>query len=167
MNHVLKLAKQYALTIFAENQASSAMAKYTAMLRGLSIIHQQAHWTSKAENYYGDHLLLDRLYESVTKNVDSAAERTIGLYGAKALTLKEHMETAASFVKDIEEKSEKLTLIDRSLLAEETFLKFSKELYDSLKSADALSLGLDDLIMSISSDHEENVYLLRRRVSLE
>jgi DNA-binding ferritin-like protein len=167
MNKLRKVANKYALRIFAQDQAGSAMAKYTAMLRGLAIIHQQAHWTSKANNYYGDHLLLDRIYNAASEQVDGAAERTIGLYGAKAITLKDHMDVTMSFVNDVMNDSSDEGaegLIERSLVAEESFLDFSKKLYDSLKDSNTMTLGLDDLIMANASAHEESVYLLKQRL---
>jgi len=170
MNKLRKVANKYELKAFAQDQAASAMTKYTAMLRGLAIIHQQGHWTSKDNNYYGDHLLLDRIYNVAADQVDGAAERTIGLFGAKALTLKEHMDVATSFVKDVindspEDTDNANSLIERSLVAEESFLDFSKKLYDSLKDSGTMTLGLDDLIMANASTHEDSVYLLKQRLN--
>ena len=146
------------------------MAKYTAMLRGLAIIHQQAHWTSKDSNYYGDHLLLDRIYNAAADQVDGAAEKTIGLFGVNALTLKDHIDITVSFVNDVvsdspEDADNANSLIERSLIAEGSFLDFSKKLYDSLKDSGTMTLGLDDLIMANASAHEESVYLLKQRLN--
>lgn len=169
MDKLRKVANKYTLKAFANEQAASAMAKYTAMLRGLAIIHQQAHWTSKDSNYYGDHLLLDRIYGSAADQVDGAAERTIGLYGPEALTLKDHINITVSFVNDIlggsfESDNNANALMERSLAAEQAFLDFSKKLYVSLKNSDAMTLGLDDLIMANANAHEVAVYLLKQRL---
>jgi len=168
MNKLRKVANKYALRVFAQDQAASAMAKYTAMLRGLAILLQHTHWTSKNENYYGDHLLLDRIYTAADGQIDGSAERTIGLFGSKALTLESHIDLTSEFVHDILGKSSNNNsddLMEMALLAEESFLDFSKKLYDSLKSAEALTLGLDDLIMANASKHEEAVYLLKQRLN--
>ena len=144
--------------------AGELMAQYVGTLRGLSIVHQQAHWTCQGDTYYGDHLLFDRLYNSVSDNVDTCAEKLVGVFGAEYLELDSHMESAHKFVKFAMKYKE---LDERCMAAEKAFLSFSKELYDNLEKMDALTLGLDDLIMSISSEHETNVYLLGQRGKAE
>ena len=163
-----KVANMYKLKSLAQEKAVSAMGKYTAMLRALAIIHQHAHWTSKHDTYYGDHLLFDRLYNGVSDHVDKAAEKSIGLFGIQSLDLKTHIDTIESFVNDSMKKGDEDSengLAERSLAAEESFLDFSKKLYDSLKSSNKMTLGLDDLIMSIASEHETFVYLLKQRLA--
>ena len=53
--------------------------KYLAFLKALKEYYQYCHWVSKGDPYYGDHLLFERLYNEVSGQIDSAAEKFIGL----------------------------------------------------------------------------------------
>jgi DNA-binding ferritin-like protein len=137
------------------------MALYVAFLRSLYLINQHSHWTIKGDSFYGDHLLLQRLYESAQDNADHAAEKTIGLYGHNALPAMEQAE-------HIHKILSRYTLpepLSNSIEAEKDFLSLSKKIYNMLKQNDALTLGMDDMIMSIASDREEALYLLNQTVN--
>ena len=47
---------------------------------------------------------------------------------------------------------------------EEALQKALSNIYNALKDMKALSLGMDDYIMSIANAHETNLYLLRQRL---
>ncbi len=167
MSSIIQLAKDFEEKLGKKTQAAEKLALYAGMLRGLSIIHQQAHWTSRSKEYYGDHLLFDRLYGDVTKHIDTAFEKMIGVFGSDFADLVTHMDNTKKFIDDITgsfEEGDDDELVKRSLFAEEIFLKFSDELYRWLDAKSELTLGLDDMIMSIASDHEGLVYLLKQRL---
>jgi len=42
---------------------------------------QSLHWQASGASYYGDHLLYQRIYEGISKEIDSVGERLVGLYG--------------------------------------------------------------------------------------
>ena len=48
-------------------------------LKHLYVLHQNHHWTSMGDPFYGDHLLFQRLYEATVEEIDSIAEKAIGL----------------------------------------------------------------------------------------
>ena len=135
---------------------------YVGILRGLYIIHQHAHLISQGKKAYSDHLLFQRLYEETEQHIDQAFEKIIGSFGKDCADLSCHIEKTYKFINYIERKNEDIAL--RSLIAEELFLSFSKKIYKNLEKANVLSFGIDDMIMSISSDHEDFVYLLKQRV---
>ena len=139
-------------------EAKSAMETYVAALLSLAIIHQQAHWVSKGE-HYGEHLLFERLYDGVSDQIDTAAEKAIGVLGAE-MDIVKHISMTSTFINKFYVEKD---LVKRSLLAEKAFLSFSKKLYNDLKESGDMSLGLDDMIMSIASEHETFVYLLLQR----
>lgn len=169
---IYKIAQKYENNISESNAIATAMQNYVAILRGLALIHQHAHWHCKSREYYGDHLLFDRLYTAVVANVDTAAEKTIGVFGDNLkdgqISLEGHTELVNKFVRHVisqsNEKDAKFLLAKRSLVAEEIFLKYSEDLYNKLKKSNKITLGVDDMIMSIASAHEENVYLLKQRL---
>lgn len=135
-------------------------ALYVASLKALSLIHQHNHWTNQGAPFYGNHLLFERLYHSAQENVDLAAEKFVGLFGVEALDYQVQADLLNKvLLKYKEAVSEPLAM---SLAAEKDFLKFSKDAYAAFEQNDALSLGLDDMIMSIASSREEAVYLLQQ-----
>ena len=131
---------------------------YLATLKAMQLIHQHNHWTSKGKNFYSHHLLFERIYETVGENLDLAAEKFIGVLGDDCLDY--NMQT--SLLNKVLEKYKKMAgdEIRMSLAIEKDFLKYSKYTYDCLEEENRLSLGLDDMIMSIASEREEAVYLL-------
>jgi len=48
-------------------------------------VHKNHHWQAKADPFYGDHLLFDRLAIDVAKFVDRVAEKAIGMGGPENL----------------------------------------------------------------------------------
>jgi len=161
MKKLYKLAQKIEKENKSKKQSGEMFAEYVGMLQGLAMVHQTAHWTSKGDNYYGDHLLFDRIYQSVSANIDLAAEKLIGIFGAKFMDPKKHAEYTKTFVDKYDNKD----LTERSLEAEIDFLSFSEDLYEKIKENGDLTLGLDDLIMAVASEHETNVYLLKQQNS--
>jgi len=141
--------------------AAKFLSTYTAFLRALYLIHQNNHWISKGHNFYSNHTMLQRLYESAQENADKAAEKVVGLYGSDSINI---LDQASDIKKFMSRYTDKNPLVN-SLNAEKDFLKAAQKLYDMLSEADELTLGLDDLILSICSDREEAVYLLQQALS--
>ncbi len=141
--------------------AQKFLSTYIAFLRALYLIHQNSHWVMKGHNFYGNHIMLQRLYESAQSNADKAAEKVVGLYGSSSLDITEQ---ASDIKKFMSRYADKNPLIN-SLNAEKDFLKAADKLYKMLKEANQLTLGTDDLLLSICSDREEAVYLLQQALS--
>lgn len=143
-----------------DNTAKNLMSKFVAFLRALYQIHQNAHWRTKGKEFYGNHLLFQRLYEGTQESVDSAAEKTIGLFGSlpdlqdlvKQLTLEFHGENFDG------------NWVEAALMAEKLFQKIAEETYHKIKDLKMMTLGLDDMIMNIASRHEVHIYLLQQTI---
>lgn len=133
---------------------------HLATLRAIYVIHQQNHWLTKGDNFYGDHLLFQRLYESAKDNADAAAEKFLAILGKDALKFSFQNELMFNVLKRYDSLSEKP--LEMSLAIEKDFLKLSKDAYDSFKTKDVMTLGLDDMLMSIANKREEAVYLLQQ-----
>lgn len=135
-------------------------ALYIATLQAITIINRHNHWTTKGSNFYGEHLLFDRLYNSSTEDLDLSAEKYIGLFGEECL----NYELQTELLGKVLSKYNNLegSPVEMSLAAEKEFLKFSQNAYNCFKEEGKLTLGLDDMIMSIASKREEAVYLLQQ-----
>jgi DNA-binding ferritin-like protein len=139
-----------------------ALLSALAAMRLAYLCHQQAHWESRGDAYYGDHLLYQRLYEEIQGSTDELAERIAGLMGWQTLSMHGQME-------EILEDPRSLEILqtadhwERSLMAEEHALHCLEEAYRICKAADDMSLGLDDLLMGLCSEREQSLYLLQQR----
>jgi len=135
---------------------------YIATLKAIVLITQNAHWVSKGDNSYGDHLLFERLYEKATKSLDAAAEKIIGVFGEGCLSFElqnKYLFGVLLTYKDFEGQPAHMCLA-----IEKGFLKLSQRLYELYEEEGVMTLGLDDFLMSNASDHEEAVYLLQQNL---
>jgi DNA-binding ferritin-like protein len=132
---------------------------YIAFLRTLYIVHQNNHWTCQGNDFYGNHLLFEKIYKTAQENADMAAEKFVGLYGSNSLLLTEQAKYLNSILTEFSVGDD---LIDLSLKLEKAFQEISKKLYKELESSNQLTLGVDDMIMSIANTREEAIYLLKQ-----
>lgn len=135
-------------------------ALYIANLRAIYLIHQNNHWLASGDNFYGNHLLFEKIYKSAQDNADAAAERFIGLFGSECANYSLQVKLIHQIMTKYS-KSEN-SPAEQSLAAEKDFIKISDEFYDFLDKQGKMSAGLDDLILSISSEREEAIYFLSR-----
>jgi DNA-binding ferritin-like protein len=141
-------------------KTNKVAALYLAALKAMAIIHQHNHWTTKGSDFYGDHLLFERLYDSTLENLDTAAEKFMGVFGEGPFDY----QLQTTLLNSVLLKYNKLSGSpeEMSLAVEKQFLKLSVQFYEMLEEEDNLSLGMDDMIMSIASKREESVYLLQQ-----
>ena len=142
------------------NKCAKVAALYIATLKAIALIHTHNHWTTRGDTFYGDHLLFERLYKAVLEDLDKAAEKFIGLFGDECMTY----DLQADLLHKVLLKYKNLegSPVQMSLDIEKEFLTFSKEAYNCFEREGRLTLGLDDMIMAIASNHEESVYLLQQ-----
>lgn len=136
-------------------------------LKFLASVHQNHHWTTKGEPYYGDHLLFERLYGGVTGEIDSVAEKAIGLGSTANVDLVLQTSQLFKLVQGYGMTStvpQPTELAKRSYLAEMNFLKVTACLVECMKERGSLTRGLDNLIAGIEDSHESHVYLLKQRI---
>jgi hypothetical protein len=143
------------------------LKKYLALMKALQTYYQHAHWISKGEPYYGDHLLFERLYGGMSSQIDTVAEKMVGLGGDHFVCVKTIMGMTAkilSHVPEMDQNTLGYELAKTSLKLEKLFLSCTKNLYTKMKEDGSLTLGFDDLLMSLYNDHEGNVYLISQRL---
>lgn len=130
-----------------------------AGLRMAHLSHWTSHWQVKGQPYYGDHLLMDKLYNSLPEEIDTLAEKIVAEFGPEAVDIASQMEEISLQVKAVTEvTNDPLT---RALCVEQFLQDLFANVYDTLE--DKISLGMDDFIMSIANAHETNLYLLIQR----
>ena len=99
---------------------------------------------------------------STGRPMDLAAEKFMGIFGDECL----NYDVQVDYLNKIMKKYSKLegSPAEMSLAIEKDFIKLSSSAYDCFEDNDTLSLGLDDMIMSISSNREEAVYLIQQKL---
>lgn len=133
-------------------------ALHIASLKAMTIVHQHSHWISKGSNFYGSHLLFQRIYESAQENLDGAAEKFVGAFGEDVLDW--------SLQKSLLEKVlDKMTSFEgdqfsMSLEIEKQFLKLNQELEKTLDDEGRLSQGMSNFLEGVADDRETAIYLL-------
>ena len=130
-------------------------------LLALTQLYYFAHWTAKGQNSYGDHQLYERLYKSTQEEYDKVAERLVGLCGQEAL---DGVFTLAAAKNEfwVKECGKGDTLCAAQNGEAETQSTLAQA-YRALDENMALTLGLDEVIMNLASQHETNSYLLKQR----
>jgi len=135
-------------------------ALYIAALKAIALITQHNHWSTKGDNFYGSHLLFERLYNSALENLDLAAEKLIGIFGDQVLdydTQTDLLNRTLLKYKNLEGSPARMCLT-----IEKDFLKLNQEAYKVFEDEGKLTLGLDDALCLISNKREESVYLLQQ-----
>lgn len=130
-----------------------------ACLRAQYWNYQESHWQTRGGHFYGNHLLFERLYGSVTDHTDTLAEKMVGSYGAGAV---DGLDLGAKFESFIKRWHEVDCLHRRGLMSEQDLQDVTKSVYEALGDMGELSLGMDDFLMAMANDHETNIYLLRQ-----
>jgi starvation-inducible DNA-binding protein len=134
-----------------------------AVLRGAHFAHWTSHWQVKGSNFYGDHEMMDNIYNTLIEEIDTLAEKIVGAYGGEAVNAVEQAQIMANHLLPLAEAHSMNNPIRRALLIEEGLQVIFRNTYDMLKEQGGLTLGMDDFIMSMANTHETNLYLLRRR----
>lgn len=146
----------------------AALSLVLVQLRYLAFLHQTHHWITKGDPFYGDHLLFERLYGAVTGEIDSIAEKVIGLGSTQNVDIMLQAKQLCQLVCDNGGLSTIPTpdqLVKQSLAAELSFIECIEHAVENLQATGCMTRGLDNMLAGISDTHEGHVYLLKQRLS--
>ena len=139
------------------------------LLRALSLLHHTHHWQAQGSQFYGDHLLYQKLYEMADGQIDMVGEKAVGLGSPELVMPKHSLENMRRYIEAVEDSdimdSPALKLAKRSLLAEKSFITAGEKLMNQLESKGLLTRGVEQLLGTILDQHEALLYLLKQRVS--
>lgn len=144
-----------------ENGDVHPLSELLAFLRAMFWSHQTTHWQMRGTAYYGDHLLFQRLYEAISGEIDTLAEKIVGNFGEELVNAVDQADLNHQFQ---ELFSEIECPFERGLIVEQDFQVRLNEIYDAMKADGSMTMGLDDFIMGIASTHETHIYLLQQRL---
>jgi DNA-binding ferritin-like protein len=132
-------------------------------LQYMAMWYQSCHWLSKADSYYGDHLLFQRIYEGedgggITEEIDMIGERAI-VAGGEASVNRMNLLKAMSVMESEVQKMVKSgkDCVSISLMLEDQFLSRLAQ------HSERVSMGTKALLDNLADNHETNIYLLSRR----
>jgi len=154
---------------FMESQFSE-LAAVLVFVKCVAHIHQTHHWQARGADFYGDHQMFERVYESISDQVDKIAEKTVGAGGASLVemtriarlvaTVTEWMRAIyCSGVSALQSDSD---LVRLSLAAEECLVGATNYAIMKMESAGTLTPGIDNMLSQMIDDRESASYLLRR-----
>lgn len=148
-----------------QGEKYSELAVVLSALRGLAILHQTHHWQASGPTSYSDHLLFERLYNDIQPDIDSTAEKLVGLNKGAMVMFTKHVIGLSTFLKSVKEHSTSDDLTRISLEAELLLLSLIETVMDRLKVSGLLTRGLEQHLGNIADKHETAVYLLKRRIT--
>src|SRR5258708_21680133 len=140
------------------NRIEEIACYYISLIRSVALVHQTNHWLCNGDNFYGNHLMFDRIYKSAAEDSDLAAEKLIGVLGPEVLDLDMQATVIGRMLKQFSSGEP----TEASLDIEKEFLNCSKKFYNALEEEGLMTLGVADTISEIASHREEAVYLLKQ-----
>jgi DNA-binding ferritin-like protein len=148
----------------------SELSVLLAVARAITMLHQTHHWQARGDAYYGDHLLFDRLYNETLADIDTIAERVVGLGGVELVNVSTQANQVCKLVCDTLNTGRSIPrsqeLVQSSLDAEELYLKIVEACKGRLELNGGLSYGTDNLLAGIADKIEGRTYLLKQRLSI-
>jgi hypothetical protein len=150
----------------AEPNPTLDLQKILAALRALRWSYHTKHWMVSGGHFYGDHLLFERLYSgkpSLDDAADSLAEKMVAQLGPASVSSRSIWPLAGDFLDRGMATSE--CPYRQSLAMEQEAQLLLARAHTSLKQKGALSLGMDDLLMSLANEREQAIYLLKQRTA--
>ena len=131
---------------------------YIAFLQSVYIRHKTSHWLAAGSNFYGNHLLLDRIAKTAEEDTDTAAEKLIGVFGSDALD----PNAQTRLIELVSKRFSDADPTRAALEAENQFLTYSKSFIAILEKEGKLTDGLSNCLQGIADHREGAVYLLQQ-----
>lgn len=142
--------------------AASARTFLAGLLAALRVAHWnawKAHWKARGDAFYGDHLLFQRIYEEIVPQIDELAERMVSTFGDAAL------DRVEPYVRQLEgQAKQKGDPQATAVWLEQEIQEGISRAREVMERYEVLSLGWDDFLMGLASEHERFSYLIGQRL---
>lgn len=117
------------------------------------------HWNAKGANFYGTHLMLQRIYTEIDEQIDTLGEKIASMYGKVDMGLVRaqahyHLYDVETFYTALGET------IEKTQTNSDALLHLIKEAPRSFPTGSVS--GLDDYLMALNNSLDTFLYLLRR-----
>jgi len=163
-----KIAKQQAAKTVkgsANHNGLHKLQHLLALLRTLRWHYHTTHWRVQGKNFYGDHLMFERLYKgdpSLDDEIDTLGEKMVSLYGRDVVTSQAIWPEATRSLEAVASQS---CPYRQALMLEQEVQQTLKSAHDSLKSEGRLTAGMDDYLIALANERDTAIYLLKQRLS--
>jgi DNA-binding ferritin-like protein len=139
----------------------NALIAVHVALEGEKLLFHAYHWRSKGEDYYGDHLLYERLYKARKKEIDRIGEVLMAVAGANSVA----PSVTITGMLDLSNRVERSAGTDAQralLLVEETLHRINDA--NGLLGKEPYALAINNVLAGFADTHLEALYLLKQRV---
>jgi len=133
------------------------------MLRALKWTAWNGHWQVKGQPFYGDHLLLEKIYAGVLdEQIDTLAEKLVCLFGSEVI---DSDFLLGGFNECVSQAKKAHTCpIRRVLYIAQILQGHFNQTYNIGTSSGQITLGMDDFLMASANEQETFIYLLQQRL---
>jgi len=144
----------------AKQEIIHAANLVVATLKTAYHIHQHNHWTTSGANFYSNHLLFQRLYESALEDLDACAEKMVGYFGVDAVSFPLQAELCHKLMLQYWD----VKGVDLSIAIEKDLVALISETRTKIfiPGIEGSCLGLDNMLNDVSDHRDEALYLLKQ-----
>jgi DNA-binding ferritin-like protein len=145
------------------NEWQTSLITLLGCLRALKWLSWNGHWQVKGSQFYGDHLMLERIYEGkIDEQIDTLAEKMVCLFGSDII---DNPMLLQSFNNSVEScKSVSKCPIQRTLRCLQMLQAQFNHTYSIGTNTKQITLGMDDYLMATANEQETFIYLLQQRL---
>ena len=143
--------------------AAVELSSFLALLRAAHQAHWTAHWTVSGDNFYGDHLMFERLYTSITAEIDGLAEKIVKMCGPESVRLSDQLAMMHKLANRWETQPD---AIARAEMIESDIQIEVDAVHAVLKREGVMTMGMDNFLQGVADAHETPEYLLGQRSSI-
>lgn len=134
-----------------------ALLNLLDQMRASYQVYQDSHWTVTGNDYYGNHLMLQRIYEETSKEIDGLAEMMVGSYGPEII--QEHRNDTSMWVEVFTDAANPMAGALRA--AQEVRMSIDSA-YKAMEEHGELGRGWDDFLMALAQEKDTHLYLLQQ-----
>lgn len=150
------------------NAPHAELAVVLAVLRAHAMLLQTAHWSTRGDTFYGDHLLFERLYGAVNSEIDMVAEKAVGMGSSNLvnapLQLKQMYKIMCMYDTTAGTIPQPSDWARKCYAAEQHIIGLIDQAIESLQNSGCLTKGVDNMLVGMLDAHENNCYLLKQRI---
>jgi DNA-binding ferritin-like protein len=118
------------------------------------------HWRSKGQDYYGDHLLYQRLYQDRALEIDRIGEVLVALGGAESVLPNITVVGMQDLIARVE-ATKGADAVKGLALVNETLRRINAA--NDLVGANTYALSVNNVLAGFADKHLEALYLLKQR----
>lgn len=141
----------------AADDGRAALLRLLDQLHASYHVYREGHWEVQGKSFYGNHLLLERVYSETEKEIDGLAEMLVGTYGSGVIG--NHQDQSHKWTQDFRNP---VHPVHGALKAARAVRASIDEAYAALEQSGKLTHGWDDFLMSLAQEKDHHLYLLQQ-----